>query len=87
MTKEKTDMDTEVLQKVLLQRLRELKESNHSEIVRFPMVFKKLCRCFSISKNECWEVLWTLRDVGLIEVIPCHGIKIGEVMENRDSKN
>lgn len=59
-------------------RLREMKESSNSGIIRFPSVFKKLCRSFSISKEDCWSVLFTLREFGLIEIVPYHGIKIKE---------
>ena len=66
---------------IFFRRLKEMRESSNSEIIRFPSVFKKLCRNFSISKEECWFVLFTLREFGLIEIVPYHGIKIKEQRE------
>jgi transcription initiation factor IIE alpha subunit len=47
-----------------------------SEIIPFPVVFEKLCRNFSIPKKECWDVLFILRDEGLIQVVPYRGIRV-----------
>ena len=66
---------------IFFRRLKEMRESSNSEIIRFPSLFKKLCRNFSISKEECWSVLFTLREFGLIEIVPYHGIKIKEQIE------
>jgi len=66
---------------IFFRRLKEMKESSNSEIIRFPSLFKKLCRNFSISKEECWSVLFTLREFGLIEIVPYHGIRIKEQRE------
>jgi hypothetical protein len=63
---------------IFFRRLKEMKESSNSEIISFPSVFEKLCRNFSITKEECWAILFTFRDFGLIEIIPYHGIKIKE---------
>ena len=63
-----------------LLRLKEVEESvqNNSKksYVPFPSIFEKVCRGFSITKQEAWECLFLLRDVGFIEVIPYHGIKL-----------
>ena len=59
-----------------LQRLGEVNEQCKKEILPFPHIFEKLCRNFSIRKKECWEILFLLRDVGFIEIVPFHGIKI-----------
>jgi len=64
------------LYSVLYKRLRELKDSSRKEIISFSDVFGKLCRNFSISKKECWEILFIVREAGFIEIVPYHGIKV-----------
>lgn len=66
----------EGLYSILIRRLKELKVSTKKEIIPFSDVFGKLCRNFSISKKECWDILFLLRDVEIIEIVPFHGIKI-----------
>jgi len=61
---------------ILIRRLQQLDETCNKEIIPFYLVFGKLCRNFSISKKECWDILFLLRDVGIIEIVPFHGIKI-----------
>ena len=58
-----------------LQRLAEMEPSS-SGIVRFPLVFEKLGRTFSISKPECWELLFMFRDLGFIEIVPYQGVRM-----------
>lgn len=64
----------------LLVRLKEAEESiapmSKKSYVSFPVVFEKICRGFSITKQEAWEILFLLRDVDLIEIIRFHGIKL-----------
>lgn len=60
-----------------LQRIRQCRPTSGG-IIRFPHVFAKLCGCFSIPKSECWNVLVTLRDLGFIQIVPYHGIKVVE---------
>ncbi|MFH1637397.1 MAG: hypothetical protein ABIB71_03160 [Candidatus Woesearchaeota archaeon] len=57
-----------------LQRLKECRAKN--DIVRFPDVFTKLCTGFSIKKEECWELLFLFRDLGLIEIVCGHGVRV-----------
>lgn len=63
---------------IFFKRLEELNGSSHPGIIRFPVVFKKLCRNFSITKKECWGLLFTLRDFEMIEIVPFQGIRIKE---------
>lgn len=60
------------LYNLALIRIEECK--NSKDIIPFPKIFQKLCRSFSISKKEAWEVLFILRDFGFIEIVPYHGI-------------
>lgn len=57
-----------------LSRLKECKGSNG--IIRFPDVFSKLCTGFSIKKEDCWELLFFFKEMGLIEIVCGHGVKI-----------
>lgn len=63
-----------------MERLKEAEEKikpNSKKIyVPFPVIFEKVCRAFSITKQEAWTVLFTLQDFGCIEVIRGHGIKL-----------
>ena len=57
------------------QRIKECLQTNNSEeIIPFPSLFEKLCRSFSITKKEAWELLYILRDFEKIEVVPFHGV-------------
>ena len=62
------------------QRLVEIEDSigncSKKNYIPFPKVFEKVCRGFSIKKSDAWEVLFLLRDVGLIEIIKFKGIKL-----------
>ena len=64
------------LYNIFLRRLNEIKLKSKKEIVPFPFIFEKLCLNFSITKGECWEILFLLRDAQWIEIVPFHGIKI-----------
>jgi len=66
------------LYNILFKRLEELrvKTPSKSDIISFPDIFEKLCRNFSITKPQCWDVLFLLRDVGLVEIITGHGVKL-----------
>ena len=57
-------------------RLLEVKNKSRKEIIPFPILFEKLCRNFSISKKQCWEILFLLRDFNFIEIICGHGVRI-----------
>jgi len=61
---------------LLFKRLKELDQASPKDLIPFPEVFKKLCKNFSMSKKECWDILFLLRDFGLIDLIPFHGIKM-----------
>lgn len=62
------------LYSLFLKRLCEIKTKK--KIIPFSDVFEKICRSFSMTKEECWEVLFLLRDTGFIEINRGHGIKI-----------
>lgn len=60
--------------KLAIQRLKECK--NNNGLIKFPEVFGKLCTGFSIKKEDCWELLFLFRDMGFIEIVCGHGIKL-----------
>jgi len=66
---------------LFFKRLLEAKVKSRKEIIPFPNVFEKLCRNFSISKKECWEILFLLRDFGFIEIVCGHGVRVLKRME------
>ena len=49
---------------------------NNNGIIRFPDVFSKLCTGFSIKKEDCWELLFFFKDMGMIEIICGHGVRV-----------
>ena len=57
-----------------LSRLKECRGSNG--IIRFPDVFSKLCTGFSIKKDDCWELLFFFKEMGLIEIVCGHGVRV-----------
>jgi len=64
---------------LFIERVLEVQRKTRKEIIPFPELFEKLCRNFSISKKECWEILYLLRDFGFIEVVCGHGVRVLEV--------
>ena len=68
------------LDAIFLRRLNELREEcgwQYKEgVMPFRVVFKKVCRNFSITKQECWQVLFLMRDMGFIEILAMRGIKV-----------
>jgi hypothetical protein len=69
---QRTGLDLNML---VVQRLGELPRSA-SGIIRFPAVFEKLCRNFSINKKQCWELLFILKEQGHIKIVPYQGVKL-----------
>jgi hypothetical protein len=51
-----------------------------SELIPFPKIFSKLCVSLQITKQQAWEILYFFNDLGLIQIVCGHGIKlIGEI--------
>ena len=61
---------------ILFQKLKEIKKQYHRDIISFPHLFEKICRQFSINKKQCWELMFLLREFGLVEIINGHGIRV-----------
>jgi len=64
------------LYSILFRRLEEVRQECRNEIIPFPVIFSKLCRNFTISKKECWELLFLLKEFGFIEIVVGHGVRI-----------
>lgn len=58
-----------------LSRLKGCRSSSNG-IIRFPDVFSRLCTSFSIKKEDCWELLFFFKEMGLIEIVCGHGVRI-----------
>jgi len=61
---------------VLIERIKELKESSNNNVIPLPKFFSKICVTFSITKDVAWNILYFLRETGIIEIIPYQGIKL-----------
>jgi len=72
---EKVEFPKKGLYSLFLDRMKELKP-NSSGVIRFPVVFEKLCASFQITKKQCWDILFMFRDFELIEIVKGQGIKI-----------
>ena len=69
---------------LVIKRLEELNGSSNgkSGVIRFPSVFSKLCRNFSMDKEQAWELLFLFKDLGFIEIVPFQGIKMKHQEKN-----
>lgn len=56
-------------------RICELEESK-GKIIPLPKLFERICRSFQIKKKDAWEIIYVLRDMGKIEIVPFHGVVI-----------
>ncbi len=45
-------------------------------VIRFPIVFEKICRSYQIPKSQAWELLRIFQDLGLIKIVAGHGVII-----------
>lgn len=68
------------LYNLVLQRISHLDISKDG-IVRFPTLFEKLCVSLQISKKQAWDILFIMKDLGFIEIIPYQGVKITNLVE------
>lgn len=64
---------------IILKRIESCKQDN-DELIKFPKIFSKLCVSLQITKKQAWELLYFFNDLGLIQIVCGHGIKIiGEI--------
>lgn len=65
------------IEDIVFARLLELKHPLYADqIIRFPIVFAKICPILCLTKDQAWLVLKELHASGQIEIVPYQGIKI-----------
>lgn len=65
------------LEDLVFRRLQELHQPMFpDQIIRFPLVFSKICPILCLTKDEAWQVLKKLDESGNIEIVPYQGIRI-----------
>jgi hypothetical protein len=76
--KEKTiDFDELSIESLAFKRLCDLYQPILPDrIIRFPIVFSKICPIYCLTKGQAWSILKRLEEFGLIEVVPYQGIRI-----------
>ena len=62
------------LYSIFMRRLNEIR--CQTPVIPFPYVFEKLCRNFSMNKQECFQILRILKKNKVIDVICGHGVRI-----------
>jgi len=71
-----------LLELKFLERLKEancsILKSSRRDYIPFPIVFEKICRCFSIKKQEAWQVLYEFERYNFIRIIKFHGVEVLE---------
>lgn len=86
MKREKIDiklrLPSEGLYLILIKRLESCK-TNGQEIISFPKIFSKLSVSFQLKKKKVWELLYLFHDLGFIEIICGHGIKLNYKIDNK----
>ena len=67
---------------IIMKRLGSLRKTQ-IKLIKFPDVFSKLGTSLQLKKEEVWELLILLQDLGLISIITNHGIILNfEGLEN-----
>ena len=57
-----------------------------SGIFPYPTVFRLLSALFSLNKRESWLFLRELQEMGLIKLIPAHGVRILVEVDGNEQK-
>lgn len=67
------------LEDLVLWRLQEINgPMSSNQIIRFPVVFSRICPIHCLTKKQAWYILKNLNKSGKIEIIPYQGVRIGE---------
>lgn len=69
---------SEGLYLIVLQRIWSCKKENEN-LIKFPVLFSKLCTSLQITKQQAWEILYLFNDLGFIKIICGHGVKINHL--------
>lgn len=75
-----------LLELKFISRLEEIKRdvplASKREYIPFPLVFEKICRCFSMKKSDVWTVLIDFKKKNYLEIVRFHGIKLNYQITN-----
>ena len=67
--------------------LNRLKKLHHpllpDQIIRFPLVFSKICAILCLTKGQAWSILKRLEKAGCIEIVPYQGIRIKQTQSSK----
>ena len=65
------------IEDLVFTRLKELEHPLHpGQIMRFPIIFAKICPILCLTKDQAWLVLKELQKSGKIEIVPYQGVRI-----------
>ena len=66
------------LEQMAMRRLRELLKplDRPSKLIRFPVVFGRICPVLCLTKREAWRLLHQLDESGHIDLVPYQGVKL-----------
>ena len=67
------------LQVIIEKRLIDIQNEAKSKIIPFSLIIHRICSRFTITKKECWELLFHLQDNKMIEIVPFHGVRIDKL--------
>jgi hypothetical protein len=71
------ELDKLSIESLAFNRLRDLYQPVLPDrIIRFPLVFSKICPIYCLTKGQAWTILKRLEQHGLIEIVPYQGIII-----------
>ena len=75
------------LEALVFRRLLEMKRhgGRGEDIIRFPIVFSRVCPPYSLKKRHAWTILVALGKKGYLEVVPFHGIRLRRRAHGCDS--
>lgn len=66
----------------LLKKINDKNKTNSKSYLSFKDVFDTICSPFILTRQDAWEVMAILRDLSLIEFVPCHGIRLNFEVKN-----
>jgi hypothetical protein len=70
-------LDELSIENLVLKRIRDLGQPIFpNKIIRFPLVFSKICPIYCLTKGQAWTILKRLEQHGLLEIVPYQGIRI-----------
>jgi len=72
------------IEHLVLNRLKKLYQPLlPDQIIRFPLVFSKICAILCLTKGQAWSILKRLEKAGCIEIVPYQGIRIKQTQSSK----